>query len=290
MNCGSLPTYADDATFLFASNSRNINQSKLTDNLKKIKIFLNDHSLSMNESKTTLLELMVRQKRVRINGSPPSILTKDDKNEDKLIVAGEQVRLLGGNLHFNLSWRGMIETGEKAILPTLRKKLGALKHAGKMVPTRSKKILANGFILSRINYLIQVWGGTEAKYIRKLQTMLNATARYVTGACRRTSTRWLMTQCNWLYVSELVILHSLTTLWKVVWFSAPTHLRLQITVDNNMIISTAPDRLKITARSFTFRSVRSWNSLPDEIRLIGSLPRFKNAVKKWLIASRSTPG
>ena len=242
------------------------------------------------ESKTTLLELMVRQKRVRIKGDPPSILTKDENNEDKLIVAGEQARLLGCNLHFNLSWRAMIETGEKAILPTLWKKLGALKHAGKNIPVRSKKFLATGFILSRINYLIQVWGGAEAKYICKLQTILNSTARYVTGTGRITSTRWLMSQCGWLYVSELVVLHSLTSLWKVVWFSSPLHLKLQITIDNDFKITTAPDRLKIMARSYTWRSVHTWNMLPDEIRTIGSLPRFKNAIKKWLISLRSMPG
>ena len=75
INCGALPCYADDATFVFASNSRTINKTKLTENLQKIKIFLNDNTLCMNETKTTLLELMVRQKRVRIAGSPPTILT-----------------------------------------------------------------------------------------------------------------------------------------------------------------------------------------------------------------------
>ena len=139
IKCGALPTYADDATFLFSSNSRDLNQSKLTENLSKIKFFLNDHSLSMNEAKTTLLELMVRQKRVRINGTPPSILTKDEHNEDKLIVAGEQARLLGCNLHFNLSWRGMIETGEKAILPDPSQKTGRSQACRKDCSVQKQK-------------------------------------------------------------------------------------------------------------------------------------------------------
>ena len=190
------------------------------------------------------------------------------------------MRLLGCNLQKNLSWQAMIASGEKALLPVLRKKLGALKHTGKTIPTRSRNVLATGFILSRINYLIQVWGGAEVKYIRKIQTILNSTARYVTGEGRRTSSRWLMTQYGWLYVSELIILHSLTTLWKVVWLSSPFHLKLRISVDDDLKITTAPDRLKITAKSYTWRSAHTWNSLPDEIRHIWLAPLLKKFRKK----------
>ena len=265
INCGALPSYTDDVAYIISNNSRDQKQHKLTENLQKIKCFLNDNTLCMNKAKATLLELMVRQKRVRMRGVPLSILTKDENNKDKLITAGEHVCLLGGNFHMNLSWQAMILTGEKALLPVLRKKLGALKHIGNIIPKKGRQILATGLVLSRINYLIQMWGGTEAKYIRNIQIVLNETARYVIGANRRTSTRWLMEQCGWLYVSELIIIHSLTTIWKVVWVSAE--------------LSTSPGRLKITAKSYTWRSIDTWNTLPDNIRKINS-PQIKKLCQK----------
>ena len=48
-NCGALPCYADDATYVFSSNSRDTNQEKLVKNLSKIKIFLNENTLVLNE-------------------------------------------------------------------------------------------------------------------------------------------------------------------------------------------------------------------------------------------------
>ena len=290
LNCGALPSYADDATYCYSSNSRQKNQDKLIANLQKIKIFLNNNSLTINESKTTLLELMVRQKLARINGTPPSILTKNEIGEDKLISAGTHIRLLGGNLQKSLSWQAHFETGERPLLKILRQKLGSLKHLGKVLPKKCRAILSTGIILSRINYLIQVWGGTEHKYLKRLQTILNATARFITGANKRTSMDWLMRECGWLRVKDLVILHSLCSMWKIVWLSKPLHLKLQISIDENLLLSTSPARLVITRRSYTWRTIQHWNALPDEIRYTGSILKFKSQVKKLLLTRRDNPG
>ena len=197
--CGTIPFYADDATILHSSNSRSLNQYKIVNNLKLIKEFLNDNNLTINMSKTNLLEVMVKQKCVRTPGAPPHNLTKDKDGNDKVIMAGRSLKLLGCNLQDNLSWQSHLSTGEKALLPITCQKLGALKHIGRYMPRTSRHILATGMILSRIQYLIQIWGGTERKYIKKVQMLLNATARFVTGKSRITSTRNLMTSCNWLY-------------------------------------------------------------------------------------------
>ena len=87
---------------------------------------MNDNNLSLNMSKTNLLEVMIKQKRTRTKGQPPHIDTKDDRGADKRITAGKYLRILGGNLQDNLSWQYLIETGEKALLQILRQKLGAL--------------------------------------------------------------------------------------------------------------------------------------------------------------------
>ena len=133
-NCGALPSYADDATYCYSSNSRLKNQDKLITNLQKIKLFLNNNSLTINESKTTLLELMVRQKLARITGTPPSILTKDEKDEDKLITAGTHIRLLGGNVQKSLSWQAHFETGERPLLKTLETEVGLPETPGASPP------------------------------------------------------------------------------------------------------------------------------------------------------------
>ena len=145
-------------------------------------------------------------------------------------------------------------------------------------------------ITSRINYLIQVWGGTENKYIQKIQTILNETARFVMGKPRRTSTYKLMTSCNWMYVCELVNYHSMIMMWNVVNRNTPLHLRMNIDIDENCRLSTGPARLQTTLTSYRWRSIPMWNELDDDLKFNRSLPAFKRNLKRWIILQRTTPG
>ena len=52
-----------------------------------------------------------------------------------------------------------METGEKAIMPALRSTIGALKYIAHCIPKKSKLLLANGLVMSRVIYLVAMWGG-----------------------------------------------------------------------------------------------------------------------------------
>ena len=116
-NCGEMICFADDASVLSASSSRNVNQQKLSKHLKTVNDFLTDNKLVINREKMTVTEVMVRQKRAKIAGTPPSLQVLDKFNTMKTLLAGKYTRLLGGNLSDNLTWSDHLEAGEKAILP-----------------------------------------------------------------------------------------------------------------------------------------------------------------------------
>ena len=143
-NCGSLPSFADDATYVISKKTRQELQEKIDVNMDKIKKFLNNNDLTVNDTKTKLLEIMVKQKRNKVKGTQPIITTTDEKGDPLIIKPGMSLRILGGNFHRNLSWTGHIEVGESALLPALRKRLGALKHLSKGIPKKCRLILANG--------------------------------------------------------------------------------------------------------------------------------------------------
>ena len=288
--CGTVPFYADDATMIYSSNSRTQNQLKIDANLRQIKTFLNDNNLSLNMSKTKLIEIMIKQKRTRAKGTPPSISTVGSDGQVKIIKAETNLRILGGNLQDNLSWQAHLSTGEKALLPVIRQKLGALRYMGKYLPRTSRMTLATGMILSCINYLIQVWGGTEKKYLKKVQIVLNDAARFVTGKPRRTSTANLMTSCNWLYAHELAKYHAMITMWTIIRRNIPHHLRMKLNIDEDLRLTTDPARIQNTLTSYRWRAIPLWNTLDDELRHNNSLPSFKAKLKKWIIARRELPG
>ena len=98
---------------------------------------------------------------------------------EKTIKNKMHIRLLGLNIHEDLSWRSHLELGEKLLFLALRRRLGGLRHKGKMILKNGRKILANSLILSKIIYMIQIWGGTHPIYLKKLQRIMNNTARFI---------------------------------------------------------------------------------------------------------------
>ena len=284
--CGTIPNYADDATCVVANPTREQNQVQLTRSLEKITSYLNSNHLAINQPKTALLEIMTHQKRSKIGGVPPSLVVKNPDGTDKVINPGRHMRLLGGNLQQNLSWQAHLEVGDKPLLPDLRKKLGALRHLGPGVPRQTRLKLANATIISRILYLLPVWGGAPNTYLNKIQVILNKSARYVNGLSRRSPTQGLMESCQWLDIRRLEKLHSLALMWKILWMKTPLHIHRKITVNEDHTLSTQAARLQTTQASFRWRTISTWNSLPHNIRQIQSLRKFKTAVRRWLKESR----
>ena len=59
-NCGILPVYTDDLQFQFSSNICPLNQEWIMGNFIKIRDFLNDNGLQINEAKTSLIHFLRR--------------------------------------------------------------------------------------------------------------------------------------------------------------------------------------------------------------------------------------
>ena len=179
--CGCLPSYTDDAVYMAASASRIWNQQRLEIVLERLTKFLNSNKLCVNQSKTVLQEYILKQKCCKAKGVPLHLLTLTDKGNIKDIKVVRSNILLGGTLQDDLQWRAHFETGEEPLLSALRKKLGTLKYLSKNIPQKSHLILASGLILSKMLYLLPIYGGTQQKYLSKLQTIMNNSIRHVTG-------------------------------------------------------------------------------------------------------------
>ena len=238
--CGSVTQYADDATYVVANRKRELNQTKLTDNISRLKTFLNSNELTINMDKTHLMEIMIKQKRGRTPGQPPELIVLNSSQQEEVVSDSKYCRILGINVQNNFTWNAHLETGAKALLPSLRKSLGALKVSGKQVPTGSRNTLARGLLLNRITYLISVWGGGTQNLIRKAQTLQNAASRWVTNGSRKTRISTLLEQTGWLSITEITQVNSTTLIWNMLNKQTPRRLSEKIQFD--------PTTKKITTR------------------------------------------
>ena len=191
-------------------------------------------------------------------------------------------RLLGGNISQDLSWRLHLETVEKPILPNLRKQLGVLAHLGPNIPQSSRKILAEGLVLSRMKYLLPLWGGTVSKYQKKIQVVLNRAARCVNGIGRRASSRNLLLETGWLSGRELAKYFSLSELWWNIHLKTPCYMHCKLKLDDNLFVTNPPGRIQLMRQSYRWQASSLWNLLLDDGRHCQSLPAFKKVVKTWI--------
>ena len=268
--CGTIPSFTDDSTYVMKTKTRAQSQEKVTQVTEKMKTYLNSQDLVVNISKTSMLENMVKQKRSKLKGTQPEILTVNNKGEDKIIRPARYIHLLGVNWEQNLTWNSHISTGEKALLPSIRQLLGSLKYISGQVPIKSKIILANSLIMSKLVYGIALWGGTYEFNVKKLQAVVNKTARWASNSSRRTKTTVLMERCGWLTVRELIKYHTVLTLWKVLWFRIPLQLHKRVNLDADFIVHMQEPRLQTCKLGFLWRATSNWNSLSLETRSMKS--------------------
>ena len=185
----------------------------------------------------------------------------------KTILDSKDCKILAVCIQNNMSWQSHLETGKDALLPQIRKGLGALYHLGKKVLQKSRLSLANGLILRRLLYLIPLWGGASANYVRKVQVVMNSVARWVTGMSKRTRTSTLLTRCKWMSVIELIEYHSILQMWKAIHKMKPRHIVDIIVIGQENILQTAAPRLKFTENCYKWRTIKAWNNMNAELRM-----------------------
>ena len=175
---------------------------------------------------------------------------------------------------------------EKSLLKILTTRLSALKKISVNASFKTRLMVANGCFLSVVSYMISVWGGTEAYLIRAVQVMQNKAARCITKKCWYTSTRTLLTQCNWLSIKQLIFYHTVLQVWKVRLAGVPSYInsKLQAAVTRSAEEGTLRVPIverDLSSKSFLVRSAGMWNRVPPDIRNGQNLETFKRKLKGW---------
>ena len=290
--CGKMTIFADDVQYSSTSDQRWRNQDRIENVFFKILNFLNACGLEVNQGKTTMTEYMTKQKRWRLPGITPELTVTEcveGRLEDKLVTDKEYSRILGGNLQNNLSWNSHLTSGKRALLPAIRRQLGAISSLRNVLTRKAKLQLANSYILSRFSYIACLWGNTTDNNIRKAQVVLNTAARFVLNARKTTRQIDLMKGCDWLSIVELTEMQSLIQLWKVLRQRVPESLTDKFEMVEDDLVSTRRPRLLLTARGWRCLTTMRWNALPDSLRTEMSLSKFKTGLKRHIKERRERP-
>ena len=146
-------------------------------------------------------------------------------------------------------------------------------------------------VKSRVDYCNSLFTGLPDVLLRKLQSVLNASARLISGTRKHDHISHVLKDLHWLPVKQRIKFKLLLTVFKCLNGSAPLYLRRRLNIVNSPKLRSLNKNLLIVPlsktklygdRRFSVAGPRYWNLLPEEIRLSSSIDIFKSKLKTFL--------
>ena len=284
---GTLCCYADDSTLTCTGFRTSELSNNLSEKYEVIAEFMRNNKLKLNDDKTHLLVMDTGQSKVR-NQANKTVYIRTPKG---IITPSSKEKLLGCWVSDNLKWSEHIQDNKESLILALTARLAALKLISKISTFKNRKMLANGIFLSKLSYMLAVWGGCSAVLKKSLQIIQNKVARVVTKLDWSTSTELLLRQMGWLSVNQLIFYHSVLLVYKVKMTQRPRYLFNMFSwsyqyntrqAESGLIKHLGKLKLDISKNSFKWRAAKDYNQLPVEIRASPTIAFFKSRVKGWI--------
>ena len=256
--------------------------------------FLVSKGLKLNDDKTHLMVMTTSQARAIRRGTMKDSSLVVIRTPTTVIHPSESEKLLGCWLHQDMKFTEHIRNHEESLLSSINKRIGALKMVGRVASFKTRKMIANGIVMSKLIYLIELWGGSSKYLLEALQKAQNRAARIVTKLDWTTHSAELLRQCGWMSVNQLVVYHSVVLVYKVMQSKSPRYLHSVFLTsysyqtkqaDKKLLRQTRNMDLDISHSSFRWRAGQAFNDLPLEIRSLGKLVKFKNKARIWIKAN-----
>ena len=209
-SCGKMCCFADDSTYSKSSKDTKKLTEEIATKYQDITNYMASNRLVLNTDKTHLLVMST------------SIKHKKYQNFDIKLDTGNEIiepiyseKLLGGLISNDLKFNEHIRNNEKSLYRLLINRINALRKVSSISSFKTRKMLADGLVMSLLINLITVWGGCTGYLLTMIQTLQNRAARIVTKSGWRTPVKEMLLQCGWLSVKQLVEYHSLLLVFKI---------------------------------------------------------------------------
>ena len=150
-------------------------------------------------------------------------------------------------------------------------------------------------VLTRLDYGNATLAGIPANLMRRLQAVLNASARTITGLPRSAHITTSLAGLHWLRAAERIKFKLATLTYRCIHCTAPRYLSAQLTrladiPSRRRLRSSATDALLVRPtrlvtvgdRAFPVAAAKLWNELPGDVTASQSLAAFRRQLKTFL--------
>ena len=278
--CGELVGYVDDGAYSCADTSPATLSQVLTRKFTLLEEWMHANKLVINPDKTHLLVMGSRKhknKRLEVNVNASG----------HVITPTETEKLLGGQIHQSLTWNFHLRDHKGSLTSQLTSRINGLKRVCRNANFKTKLKVANGIVMSKLTYLITLWGGAQGYLLSALQVQQLTAARAVAGfASRFWSKRKLLDHVGWLSVRQLIFYHTVLQTHKTMATKKPKALYLSLCSHfpyrtRNSSMGLIREDQDFNRKGFKYRARQSFNMVPEEVRE-GSIETVKKKLKQWV--------
>jgi hypothetical protein len=199
-------------------------------------------------------------------------------------------KMLGVYIDNNLTWHVHIDYVSK----NLNRKIALFKHVVYFLTYEMKNMFYNSYILPIFDYCCAIWGKDNKRYINKINMLQKRVAKIILNMPMRSPTEGFFKQLNWLSFNDRCKYHTPVLVYKIMNHMAPTYLsdiltfsrnenhNLRSSTRNDLVLQRKP-RTNYYKDSFSYFSMKVWNDIPVDIRLVTKIQSFKSKYKTYLL-------
>ena len=273
--------YADDTQSRTSAKTKQELERRNSRGLTAICRELKNLRMKVNEDKTTYMVLATRGRREREN------------LESEIEVCGEIVKstktgkCLGLLVSDDLMWCAQVD---KVVKSCREKQAGLWKCTG-LLQKDQRKAKAEGVILSRLNYCLEVVSQGRKKDMEKLQSVQSASARWILQTRKMDwSLRGGLKKLGWLSMAQNAVYATIKTALRVLQTAKPERLYDILTEEKDGVRSRKivdENRFKklllTTRKAWSYRSLRWLEQLPEALRSKDATKKTtKTELKSWI--------
>ena len=254
---------------------------KCVDDVKK---WMETNFLKLNAAKTEVLVFGFRAQLTKFN------LTSVNIAGASVPVKSDPVRNLGVMFDRSMTMNAQVASISKSA----NYQLINIGRARKMLTTEATKLAVHTLVTSRLDYCNSLLTGISDILLKRLQNIQRTSARLITRKRKYDHVTADLIDLHWLPIRQRIDFKILVLVYKSIHEQSPRYISnmLQIQTGSKQLRSTsssAPRFIELRThhttfadRSFSCYAPRTWNLLPDHIKLANSFAIFKKLLKHHL--------
>ena len=272
-NATSMNSYlfADDTNFVISNHNEFELISDTNSQLNNVQNWCNSNRLIINSKKTEI---------VRFTNSPQPFIQPPIQFAGESLNFESYCKFLGVLVDNRLNFSNHISK----VLLNVTKRCGILFRIREKLPLQARLNFYHAFIYPLLSYNISIWGGTNSTHLAALIVAQKRVIRTIAGAQRYDHTTPLFSSLKILKLPDIykyqISVYMFENNHNPIFQSNHQH-----DTRNRNLLNPVFHRLSRTQQAMSSVGPRIWNSLPNDLKLISTLPKFKTELKCFLLSN-----